>query len=150
MSFLDETGYRHLYQKIVNKVQALWQKVGTATLTTNAKNTSEAINELKQSLDTLVTASRSGYGLTVTFSKLSNIKMVSVVGKPSEELIAGTQYNICEVPSDFTKRVDTVQGRVVANGHKSIAFYNIGARLYITPTDNLATASTIAFSVVYL
>ena len=50
MSFLDETGYRHLYQKIVNKVQALWQKVGTATLTTNAKNTSEAINELKGTL----------------------------------------------------------------------------------------------------
>lgn len=50
MSFLDETGYRHLYQKIVNKVQALWQKVGTATLTTNAQNTSEAVNELKQSL----------------------------------------------------------------------------------------------------
>lgn len=58
MSFLDETGYRHLYQKIVNKVQALWQKVGTATLTTNAQNTSEAINELKGTLDSLIGTGR--------------------------------------------------------------------------------------------
>ena len=85
MSFLDETGYRHLYQKIVNKVTALWQKVGTATLTTTAQNTSEAVNELKSSLDdngtwvellvtnNSITTTLTSYDLNDDFTKYKSI-----------------------------------------------------------------------------
>ena len=125
------------------------QKIGSDTLHTQAQTLSGAVNELNNTLTNVITASGSGYGLTVSFYKLSNIKMITVVGKPSEELIAGTQYAICDVPSAFAKSVETVQGRVVANGHKSITFYNVGNKLYLTPTDNLSTASTITFTFLY-
>lgn len=107
------------------------------------------LKSLKQSLDSLVTASASGYGLSISFAKLANVKMISIMGKPSEQLNAGTQYNICNIPSGFARSTDVV-GRAIANGQKAVTYYDVRGNLYLTPSDNLVTTSTISFTIIYI
>lgn len=123
--------------------------LGDETLETEAQTCTGGINELKQSLDTLVTASASGYGLSINFAKLGNVKMISIMGRPSEQLNAGTQYNLCDIPSGFARSTDVV-GRAIANGQKAVTYYDVRGNLYLTPSDNLVTASTISFTIIYI
>lgn len=109
---------------------------------------------LESSLDDLIApkyATVTGYGLTCEFTKTCNVKMVSISGKPSEQLNAGTTYDICTIPSGFARGSVSVTGRVVANGNKNITFYQFASgKLQLIPTDNLPTSSTISITIVYV
>lgn len=109
---------------------------------------------LKSSLDDLTEpkyATATGYGLTCEFAKTCNVKMVSIFGKPSEQLNAGTTYDICTIPSGFARGSASVVGRVIANGNKNITFYQFASgKLQLIPTDNLPTSSTISITIVYV
>lgn len=45
MGFLDETGLARVWSKVKANVTDIWDKLGTATLDTDADNVSDAINE---------------------------------------------------------------------------------------------------------
>lgn len=50
MGFLDETGLARVWGKVKAYVTDIWDKLGTATLDTDADNVSDAVNELNSSL----------------------------------------------------------------------------------------------------